>query len=71
MSDSREDALAYFRSLDHGEMNDDSLEAFVDEGANALQFLAERDALDLHLLKGYPDYYLDNPGAKPEEACVR
>ena len=33
--DSREDALAYFRSLDHGEMNDDSLEAFVDEGANA------------------------------------
>ena len=66
MSDSREDALAYFRSLDHGEMNDDSLEAFVDEGANALQFLTERGALDLQLLKGYPDYYLDNPGAKPE-----
>ena len=66
ISDSREDALAYFRSLDHGEMNDDSLEAFVDEGANALQFLTERGALDLQLLEGYPDYYLDNPGAKAD-----
>ena len=66
ISDSREDALAYFRSLDHGEMNDDSLEAFVDEGANALQFLTERGALDLHILNGYPDYYLDNPGAKSD-----
>jgi succinate dehydrogenase/fumarate reductase flavoprotein subunit len=66
ISDSREDALAYFRSLDHGEMNDDSLEAFVDEGANALQFLTERGALDPQLLEGYPDYYLDNPGAKSD-----
>ena len=66
ISDSREDALAYFRSLDHGEMNDDSLEAFVDEGANALQFLTERGALDPQLLERYPDYYLDNPGAKSD-----
>ena len=40
--DNREDALAYFRSLDHGEMKDDTLEAFVDEGASALKFLTER-----------------------------
>ena len=66
IADSREDALAYFRSLDHGEMSDDSLGAFVDEGANALQFLTERGALDLQLLEGYPDYYLDNPGAKSD-----
>ena len=66
ISDSREDALAYFRSLDHGEMDDDSLEAFVDEGANALQFLTERGAIDLQLLEGYPDYYLNKPGAKSE-----
>ncbi len=66
IADSRDDALAYFRSLDHGEMSDDSLEAFVDEGANALQFLTERGALDLELLEGYPDYYLDNPGAKSD-----
>ena len=64
ISDNREDALAYFRSLDHGEMNEDTLEAFVDEGARALQFLTEQGALQLHLLEGYPDYYLDNPGAK-------
>ena len=64
--DNREDALAYFRSLDHGEMKDDTLEAFVDEGASALKFLTERGALQLHLLEGYPDYYLDNPGAKAD-----
>ena len=64
--DNREDALAYFRSLDHGEMKDDTLEAFVDEGASALKFLTERGALQLHLLEGYPDYYLDSPGAKAD-----
>ena len=39
IADDREDALSYFRSLDHGEMNDETLEAFVDEGTQALAFL--------------------------------
>ena len=39
IADNREDALAYFRSLDHGEMSTDTLEAFVDQCSNALQFL--------------------------------
>lgn len=64
ISDNREDALAYFRSLDHGEMNADTLEAFVDQGTKALEFLNAQDAADLNILNGYPDYYLDRPGAK-------
>ena len=36
MADSREDALAYFRALDHGDLRDDVLEAFVDKGPEAL-----------------------------------
>ena len=64
--DNREDALSYFRSLDHGEMNSDTLEAFVDQGTNALEFLNSQGALELHVLDGYPDYYLNHPGAKAD-----
>jgi len=66
MADSREDALAYFRSLDHGELVDKTLEAFVHHGPEALAFLERIEALKVVVLPGYPDYYLDRPGAKPE-----
>ncbi len=66
MADSREDALAYFRSLAHGDLVDEVLEAFVDRGPEALAFLERIDALKVAVLPGYPDYYLDRPGAKPE-----
>ncbi len=65
MADSREDALAYFRSLDHGDLVDETLEAFVDKGPEALAFLEGIEALKVAVLPGYPDYYLDRPGAKP------
>ncbi len=64
IDDDREAALSYFRSLDHGEMNDETLEAFVDEGTQALAFLGSQGAAELSVLNGYPDYYLDRPGAK-------
>ena len=66
MEDSREEALAYFRSLDHGDLVDETLAAFVDRGPEALAFLEDIGALKVALLEGYPDYYLDRPGAKPE-----
>lgn len=66
MADSRDDALAYFRSLDHGDLVDETIEAFVDSGPEALAFLESIDALKVAVLPGYPDYYLDRPGAKPE-----
>ena len=66
LADSRDEALAYFRSLDQGDLRDDVLEAFVDTGPEALAFLEGIDALRVSLLAGYPDYYLDRPGAKPE-----
>lgn len=66
MADSRADALAYFRSLDHGDLVDETLEAFVDMGPEALAFLEQAGALSVSVLPGYPDYYLDRPGAKPE-----
>ncbi|MEL6878318.1 MAG: FAD-dependent oxidoreductase, partial [Pseudomonadota bacterium] len=66
MSDSREEALAYFKALDHGDLVDETLEAFLDQGPEALAFLEDVGALSVSLLDGYPDYYMDRPGAKPE-----
>lgn len=66
LEDCAEDALAYFGSLDHGEMDADVLAAFVRDGPAALAFLENENALRLSILEGYPDYYLDRPGAKPE-----
>ena len=66
MDDSREEALAYFKALDHGDLVEETLEAFVDRGPEALAFLEDIGALKVALLEGYPDYYLDRPGARPE-----
>ncbi len=66
IADSAEDALAYFRSLDHGEIDDAVLQAFVREGPEALRFLEAAEALKLSILPAYPDYYLDRPGARPD-----
>ncbi|MEO9470027.1 FAD-dependent oxidoreductase [Parasphingorhabdus sp.] len=66
LSDSPEDAMAYFQSLDQGDIDEIVLSAFVDESPKALKFLAENNAAGLSMLEGYPDYYLDRPGAKPE-----
>ena len=52
--------------LDHGDLIDETLEAFVDTGPEALAFLESIDALKVAVLPGSPDYYLDRPGAKPE-----
>jgi succinate dehydrogenase/fumarate reductase flavoprotein subunit len=66
IADSREEALAYFRALDHGDLDDETLEGFVDKGPEALAFLEDIEALSVSLLAGYPDYYLDREGAKPD-----
>jgi 3-oxosteroid 1-dehydrogenase len=66
LADSAEEALAYFTSLDHGEMDPAVLAAFVREGPEALAFLEQAQALKLSIIPGYPDYYLDRPGAKPD-----
>ncbi|MEO0440187.1 MAG: FAD-dependent oxidoreductase [Pseudomonadota bacterium] len=66
LTDSREDAMAYFQSLSQGDIDEETLASFVDEASHALTFLEERDAASFSMLEGYPDYYLDRPGAKPE-----
>ncbi len=64
IADSSADALAYFQSLDHGEMDEATLRAFVTEAGPALSFLTGMDAIKLTMMPDYPDYYEDRPGAK-------
>lgn len=66
ITDSRADAIAYFKALDHGDIDDNILESFVDNGPGALEFLESIGAMELVLMESYPDYYLDRPGSKPE-----
>lgn len=64
--DSAADALAYFQSLDHGEMDEEVLRAFVTEARQMLSFLTGIDAIKLTMMPDYPDYYEDRPGAKTD-----
>lgn len=64
--DSADEAKAYFRSLDHGEMDEDVLGAFVTEARQMHSFLTGIDAIELTMMPDYPDYYGERPGAKAE-----
>ena len=64
IEDNREAALDYFRSLS-SDLDPAVLEAFIDEGPAAIEFLETATPLRLAMLSGYPDYYLDRPGARP------
>ena len=66
IEDTPEDALAYFKSLDNGDLDNELLEAFVIESPKVLKKLVDMDALAVSLMAGYPDYYVERPGAKPD-----
>lgn len=65
-ADSAADAKAYFRSLDHGEMDEAVLGAFVTEARPMLSFLTAIGAIELTMMPDYPDYYGERPGAKAD-----
>ena len=63
IEDDRNKAIDYFMSLSHGDINLNLLEAFIDNCAEALDFLENKTDAKFSILEGYPDYYLDRPGA--------
>ena len=65
LHDSREDALAYLRSLSHGLIQDDLAEALVDGTSKVLEFLETKTSLRFQLLP-IPDYHAERPGGKPK-----
>jgi succinate dehydrogenase/fumarate reductase flavoprotein subunit len=61
----RQGALAYFRSL-CDTLDEAVLGAFVAQAGEAIAYLEGATPLRFAALEGYPDYYLDRPGARPE-----
>ena len=61
----RQAALDYFRSLSE-DLDEAVLGAFVHEAGPAIAFLERVTPLRFDVLSGYPDYYLDRPGARPD-----
>ena len=65
LTDSREDALRYLRSITRGHTAEDVLEAVVDSGPAMIDFLAEYAGLFFASVDDYPDYRPDLEGSVP------
>lgn len=63
MDDSRDDALAYFRSCSYAR-GDDRVVAFVDASPQAVRLIEEHSPLTLCPVD-YPDTFVERPGGKP------
>jgi 3-oxosteroid 1-dehydrogenase len=64
VNDSRDEALAYLRSLSNGMLLEEMAEAFIDTGAELIDWLEAATPLKLQLVRGYPDYHPERPGGK-------
>jgi len=60
-TDTRDNALAYLRSLAHGASNDALIETYVDTAPDAIRFLEAETLLRFHALR-MPDYHYEFPG---------
>ena len=63
IQDERSMAIDYFMSLSNGEIDSNRLESFIDNCSAAIDFIEEKTDASFYVLDGYPDYYLDRPGA--------
>jgi 3-oxosteroid 1-dehydrogenase len=61
LKDSREDGVAYLRSLSNGHIPEDLAASFVDNVQPVLDYLEEKTPLRFHLLR-IPDYHPEHPG---------
>lgn len=64
--DSRDGALTYLRSLSHGLIDDDLAAALVDAGPEMLAWLEANTPAEFQIIKDFPDYHPEHPGAKPD-----
>jgi succinate dehydrogenase/fumarate reductase flavoprotein subunit len=65
-ADDRTSALAYFDAIEGGDIDREVLAGFVDHAAAAIRFLEANSRVRFAPLAGYPDYYMDRPGARPQ-----
>ena len=65
IEDSREEALTYLRSLSHGLIDDDLAGALIDAGPETVNWLEANTPVKFQIIKDFPDYHPEHPGAKP------
>lgn len=63
--DTRDDALAYLRSLSHGLIDEGLAGALVDGGPEMVRWLEANTPVRFTVVRGFPDYHPEHPGAKP------
>ena len=65
VADSRQEGLDYLSSLSHGLILPELAEAFVDTGAEVIDWLESSTPVHFQLVHGFPDYHPEHPGGKP------
>ena len=65
IEDSREEALTYLGSLSNGLMDMDLAATLVDAGPEVVTWLEENTPVRFGVIKDFPDYQPEHPGAKP------
>ena len=66
IADSREEALAYLKSLSLDRMDPAMAEAFIDGARDTVQWLEASTDLEFSIIPMYPDYHPEHPGGKPQ-----
>ena len=66
ISDSREEALTYLESLSNGLIDMNLAAALIDAGPEAVTWLEQNTPVRFEIIKDFPDYHPEHPGAKPE-----
>lgn len=65
IDDTREEVLTYLGSLSHGLIDDQLAAALVDAGPEVITWLEENTPTRFQIIKDFPDYHPEHPGAKP------
>jgi succinate dehydrogenase/fumarate reductase flavoprotein subunit len=65
VTDSKEEAFTYLRSLSRGLMKEELIEAFLDAGPQMVSFLDATAGTEFYSVPDFPDYHPEHPGGKP------
>ncbi|MDE2620222.1 MAG: FAD-binding protein, partial [Sphingomonadales bacterium] len=66
IAESDEDVVAYLDSLAPGQLDPDTLGAFMEGGPELIRYLVDKTPVRFHSYSDFPDYQPYMPGAKPD-----
>lgn len=65
VTDSKDEALRYLRSLSRGLMDERLITAYLDAGPDMVSFLDAKAGTEFYAVPDFPDYHPEHPGGKP------